>query len=260
MNAIGPVTRRELSTPGRASATTTTRSSACSPAPATTRSAPAATSRPRSPASSSCRSTPEERAAHARGERPGDPRPDALDRPGQADDRGGQRRRLRGRAGVGVLDRPLRRRRARDVRRHLPALEHRPGRRRHPAAAADRRLPRRDGADRHRPRDRRARGAADRARQRGRPERDVPRAGARARARDRRPPPAGDPHRQGGRRPRLRPAARGGPADRGRVLRPLLDDAGDGRGPAPLQRARPPRPGGRRRRDAGAAPGRARGG
>ena len=42
------------------------------------------------------------------------------------------------------------------------------------------------------------RGAADRPGQRGRPARHVPRARARAGARDRRAPPAGDPHRQGG--------------------------------------------------------------
>ncbi len=164
--------------------------------------------------------TPEERAAHARGERPGHPRPDALDRPHEADDRRRQRRRLRGRPGVGVLDRPVHRRRARDVRRHLPALEHRPRRRRHAAAAAHRRLPHRDGADHHRPRDRRARGAADRARQRGRPARHVPRAGARAGARDRGAAPARDPDRQGGGGRRLRAPARRGAAARGGLLRP----------------------------------------
>ena len=60
------------------------------------------------------------------------------------------------------------RRRARHVRCHLPALEHRAGGRRDPAAAAHRRLPPGDGADRHGPRDRRARGRADRPGQRGR--------------------------------------------------------------------------------------------
>ncbi len=109
------------------------------------------------------------RARRARGP----PGPVALDRPAQADDRRGQRRRVRRRAGVGVLDGPGGRRRARDLRRDLPALERRPGRRRHAAPAADRRLPPRDGADPHRARDRRRRGARDRPGQRGRPDRDV---------------------------------------------------------------------------------------
>ena len=202
MNAVGPPTARELSTPGRASATTTARSSPSSPAPATRRSAPAATSRRRSPATSSCRSRRGAGGARAR-RAARDPRADALDRPLQADDRRRQRRRLRGRAGMGLLDRPLHRRRARDVRRHLPALEHRPRRRRHAAAAADRRLPRGDGADPHRPRDRRARGAAHRAGQRGRAARHLRargRASWRTRSRrcpsrrsapTRRPPPRG---------------------------------------------------------------------
>ena len=166
---------------------------------------------------------PAERAAHARGERPGVLGPDALDRPPQADDRRGQRRRLRGRAGVGLLDRPGDRRRARDLRRHLPALEHRAGRRRHAAPAAHRRLPARDGADHHRPGDRRRRGARI-----GLVNEVVPSGTCVERAlelaqRDRRPPPARDPHRPRGGRARLRPAARRGPAHRGRVLRPLLD-------------------------------------
>ena len=139
------------------------------------------------------------------------PRPDALDRPAQADDRRRQRRRLRGRAGVGVLDRPLRRRRPRDVRRHLPALEHRARRRRHPAAAADRRLPRGHGADPHRPGDRRARGAPDRAGQRGRPAGHLPAPRARARPRARRA--ARSP--RCGRTRRRRCAAAGRPLDEG---------------------------------------------
>ena len=60
---------------------------------------------------------------------------------------------------MGLLDRHGDRRRARDLRRHLPALEHRPRRRRDPAPAAHRRLPAGDGAHHHRPRDRRRRGA-----------------------------------------------------------------------------------------------------
>ena len=160
MNAVGPATAaRAGATPGRASATTTPRSSACSRARATTRSARAATSRPRSRASTSCRS----RAGGARRARarraPRHPRPDALDRPGKPTIAA-----VNGVAYAGGLEWAcwtdlVHRRRARDVRRHLPALEHRPRRRRHAAAAAHRRLPRRDGADPHRPRDRRARGA-----------------------------------------------------------------------------------------------------
>ena len=52
--------------------------------------------------------------------------------------------------------------------------------------------------------------------------------------------PAGAANRQGGRATRLRPPARGGPAHRGRVLRPLDLQRGDRRRPAALHRARPP--------------------
>jgi enoyl-CoA hydratase len=99
----------------------------------------------------------DERAAHVRGERPGILGPTRwtdLYKPTIAAVNG-----VAYAAGVGVLDRPVHRRRARDVRRDLPALEHRARRRRHAAAAADRRLPRGHGADRDRARDRRARGA-----------------------------------------------------------------------------------------------------
>ena len=95
----------------------------------------------------------------------------ALDRHLQADHRRRQRRRLRRRARVGLLRRHPDRRRARQLRRHLPALERRPRRRRHPAPAADRRHGQGDGADHHRARDRRGRGRADRPRQRGHAER-----------------------------------------------------------------------------------------
>ncbi len=95
-------------------------------------------------------------------------RPVTVDRHLQADHRGRQRRRLRRRPRVGVLDRPRDRRRARHVRGDLPAVEHRPGRRRHPAPHPHPRLSPRDRADHHRSRHRRPRGGADRAGQPGR--------------------------------------------------------------------------------------------
>ena len=51
---------------------------------------------------------------------------------------------------------------------------------------------------------------------------------------------AGPPHRPRGGHPRLRPAARRGPDDRGPVLQPLDRRRRDAGGPASLQRARPP--------------------
>src|SRR6476469_530701 len=72
-----------------------------------------------------------------------------MDRHLQAHHRGRQRRRLRRLPGVGMLDRYGDRRRARDVRRYLPTLEHRAGRRWHATAYPHSRVPPRDRTDRH---------------------------------------------------------------------------------------------------------------
>ena len=76
----------------------------------------------------------------------------------QAGDRRRQRLRVRRRAGDGAARRHPDRRRERRVRRARAALEHRRRRRDDRPAAARRRLRQGDGADHHRPADRRPRG------------------------------------------------------------------------------------------------------
>ena len=114
---------------------------------------------------------PEERAAHVRGERPGVLGPSRwtdLYKPTIAA--------VNGAAYAGGLewvcwtDLAIADEHA-TLRGDLPALEHRPGRRRHPAPAAHRGDAPGDGADHHRPRDRRRGGAEHRPGERGGAER-----------------------------------------------------------------------------------------
>ena len=246
--------RRAASTPGRASATTTPRSSACSPARATRRSAPAATSRPRSPASTWCRLRAEERAAHVRGERPGILGPTRwtdLHKPTIAA--------VNGVAYAGGLEWAC----WTDL---CIADEHAT------FGVTCRRwnIGLGDGGTQRLPRIVGFRVAmeliltgrvidAHEAQRIGLVNEVVPRGTCRERARELAhaiaalPQPAMRTDKEAA-VARLRPPARGGPADRGGVLRPADRRRRDGRGAAPLQRARPPGPA-RGRRAGHAGPG-----
>ena len=207
-----PAPTASWSTPGTASATTTTRSVGGphrrrrSRLLRRRRPQGRAATASRSARSSPRRSRPTSAASgrHAR--------PVALDRPLQADDRRRQRRRLRRRARVGLLV-PTWRSPTSTPRFGVTCRRWNIGL----ADGGTQRLPRIVGLRRAmeliitgRVIDA-AEALAHRPRQRGRAERHLPGAGARARRDDRRAAPAGDPHRHRGRRAR----ASGRPLDEG---------------------------------------------
>ena len=119
----------------------------------------------------------------------------------EADDRRDLRLLPGGRPGAGAVVRSADRDRGLDARLSRAPLGRAADRRRHPAAAADRRAGTRARPDPHRADDRRRGGAGDRPADRGRPARRAPRARARAR-RGTRALPAGDDARRPPRRDR----------------------------------------------------------